>query len=237
MKRKIKPMQIICFILLEIVLIEAFLVFFYFKKVNGGAIATAKTESLSNGKQSLPLIVPKLTETTENMTDATKKSIINLLNIKNKNDQFYTDILGKFSFRLRPAKDEKIPDNDPIQKIFIATTYDLSYESCGKYPDHPAYGITYTGKKAIKGRTIAVDPSIIPLGSNVYIEFPKPYSNLTGWYTAEDTGSKVKGNIIDVFLGESAFHEMERFGSRKVEVKIMTPDITGENTSNSSFGN
>lgn len=75
---------------------------------------------------------------------------------------------------------------------FIATAYDLSYESCGKYPSNPAYGVTFSGKKAERGRTIAVDPGIIPLGSNVQIEFPKQYSFLNGWYIAEDTGSKVK---------------------------------------------
>ena len=27
------------------------------------------------------------------------------------------------------------------------TAYDLSYESCGKHPNHPAYGVTASGKK------------------------------------------------------------------------------------------
>ena len=103
----------------------------------------------------------------------------------------------------------------------------MSFESCGKYPGNPTYGITFSGTKAVKGRTIAVDPKVIPLGSSVYIKFPEEYEKLNGWYIAEDTGSKVKGNIIDVFFGESAFYEMERFGSRKIEVKIV--DLEEEN--------
>ncbi|HEX3029348.1 MAG TPA: 3D domain-containing protein [Clostridia bacterium] len=103
---------------------------------------------------------------------------------------------------------------------FIATAYDLSYRSCGKYPGHPAYGITFSGTKAVKGRTIAVDPEVIPLGSKVYVEFPKEYQNLDGWYVAEDTGNKVKGKIIDVFLGKSALKEAMEFGRRKVKLKI-----------------
>lgn len=109
------------------------------------------------------------------------------------------------------------------KKSFVATAYDLSYKSCGKYPSHPEYGITFSGIKAKKGRTVAVDPAIVPIGSYIQMEFPKEYYYLNGWYIAEDTGSKVKGNIIDVFFGEPALGEMEKFGRRKVEVRIIYP--------------
>jgi 3D (Asp-Asp-Asp) domain-containing protein len=56
-------------------------------------------------------------------------------------------------------------------------------------------GITYTGTKATVGRTVAVDPAVIPLGSWLYIEG-------FGWRRAEDTGGKVKGNVIDIYVGE-----------------------------------
>lgn len=56
-------------------------------------------------------------------------------------------------------------------------------------------GITYTGTKATIGRTVAVDPVFIPLGSWLYIEG-------FGWRRAEDTGSAVRGNIIDIYVGE-----------------------------------
>lgn len=56
-------------------------------------------------------------------------------------------------------------------------------------------GITYTGTKATVGRTVAVDPVFIPLGSWLYIEG-------FGWRRAEDTGGKVKGNVIDIYVGE-----------------------------------
>ncbi len=103
---------------------------------------------------------------------------------------------------------------------FIATVYDLSYECCGKYPSHPEYGITFSGARAIKGRTVAVDPEVIPLGSEIYIEFTEPYTGMNGWYKAEDIGSRVRGNVVDVFMGESASAEMESFGRRKVKVQI-----------------
>ncbi len=49
-------------------------------------------------------------------------------------------------------------------------------------------------------RTIAVDPSIIPLGSWVYVDYGDTHS-YTGWYRAEDTGGGIKGNQIDIFTG------------------------------------
>jgi 3D (Asp-Asp-Asp) domain-containing protein len=111
--------------------------------------------------------------------------------------------------------------------IMEATAYDLSIESCGKARTHPLYGITSTGTKATTGRTVAVDPTVIPMGSKLYIKFPKSYSNLDGIYFAEDTGSKVKGKIIDIFLGEdkpgeSIVHKKaDNFGRRRVEVSII----------------
>ncbi len=51
--------------------------------------------------------------------------------------------------------------------------------------------ITATGTAARAGRTVAVDPKVIPLGSKIYIEG-------LGERIAEDTGGGIKGNHIDV---------------------------------------
>lgn len=52
---------------------------------------------------------------------------------------------------------------------------------------------TASGATPAEGRTIAVDSSIIPLGSRVYIEG-------YGTFIAEDTGSAIKNNKIDIFV-------------------------------------
>lgn len=52
-------------------------------------------------------------------------------------------------------------------------------------------GITATGTQVTAGRTIAVDPTVIPYGSKVYIEG-------YGWRTAEDCGGAVKNKQIDI---------------------------------------
>jgi 3D (Asp-Asp-Asp) domain-containing protein len=52
-------------------------------------------------------------------------------------------------------------------------------------------GITATGTQVTAGRTIAVDPTVIPYGTQVYIEG-------YGWRIAEDCGGAVNGNHIDI---------------------------------------
>lgn len=93
---------------------------------------------------------------------------------------------------------------------FTVTAYCCCKDCCGKEPTHPAYGITKSGKRATEGRTIAVDPTVIPLGSTVYL-------NGTS-YIAEDTGSAIKGNKIDLFINNH--QRAKEFGVQKMEVKI-----------------
>lgn len=71
---------------------------------------------------------------------------------------------------------------------FKLTAYCACSACCGQWAD----GITATGTTARAGRTIAVDPSVIPLGSLVYINGRE--------YVAEDTGGGIKGNRIDIFF-------------------------------------
>ncbi len=57
--------------------------------------------------------------------------------------------------------------------------------------------ITSTGKKP-KWGTIAVDPTVIPYGTKVYI----PQFNKT--FIAEDCGGAIKGNKIDIFMNDES---------------------------------
>lgn len=61
-----------------------------------------------------------------------------------------------------------------------------------------------------KGRTIAVDPDVIPLGSEVMIDGQV--------YIAEDTGGAIKGNKLDLFVGTEA--DSIQYGVRQHEVYI-----------------
>jgi 3D (Asp-Asp-Asp) domain-containing protein len=97
-----------------------------------------------------------------------------------------------------------------------ATAYTLDPEECGgKEPGHPLYGITRSGLPAARGR-IAVDPSVIPLFTKVYVETVDGRFLDYGMSVAADTGSAIKGNIIDLFMEDKA--EALRWGIRPVKV-------------------
>lgn len=52
-------------------------------------------------------------------------------------------------------------------------------------------GLTATGTKVTPGQTVAVDPTVIPYGTEIYIEG-------YGWRIAEDCGGAVQNNHIDI---------------------------------------
>jgi len=92
------------------------------------------------------------------------------------------------------------------------TAYSNSYESTGKHPGDPGYGITASGRPAKEGYTIAVDPKIIPMHSIVYIPG-------IGVRYAEDTGGAVKGTHIDVFFEKDSL--CRDFGVQQRNVYII----------------
>lgn len=79
------------------------------------------------------------------------------------------------------------------------TAYSASVE------EGTAWGITRSGTLARPG-VVAVDPTVIPLGSRVRI------AGLPGIYRAEDTGGGIHGAHIDVFM-ESRVEALD-FGRR-----------------------
>ena len=72
--------------------------------------------------------------------------------------------------------------------------YRLSFYCPCRTCNGNTHKITKSGTKLTQGRTIAVDSRIIPLGSKVYIDG-------YGVFIAEDTGSAIRGNRIDICVG------------------------------------
>ena len=101
------------------------------------------------------------------------------------------------------------------------TAYDLSYESCQKYPSSPAYGITASGEKVKEWRTIATGKQI-PFGTKVYIPYFKDYPN-EGIFIAEDRGGAIKNNCIDVYMKNNS--DAMDFGVQKLDVYILKDKI------------
>lgn len=91
--------------------------------------------------------------------------------------------------------------------IMEATAYTASCEGCS--------GITATGinlKENSNAKIISVDPTIIPLGSKVYVEG-------YGEAIAGDTGGAIKGNKIDVFIPSQ--QDAINFGVKQLKVTIL----------------
>ena len=86
---------------------------------------------------------------------------------------------------------------------FTITHYCACAKCCGKYSS----GYTATGTLATEGRTVAVDPKVIPLGSKIRINGHV--------YVAEDTG--VSGHMVDIFV--SSHDEAIKKGCYKATVE------------------
>lgn len=99
-----------------------------------------------------------------------------------------------------------------------ATAYTSSFEDTGKHPDHPEFGICYTGMKAREG-IIAVDPKVIPLYTRVYVEILGDTPDY-GFAIAGDIGSAIKGDLIDLYLDTR--EAVKKWGVKKVRVYILT---------------
>ncbi|MFC4023706.1 3D domain-containing protein [Oceanobacillus longus] len=115
-----------------------------------------------------------------------------------------------------PKTIEEVIDFDqyPVATV-LATGYTAGIESTGKTPDHPEYGITFSGVKVKRDlySTIAADLDIYPLGTILYIP---DY----GYGVVADKGSAIKGNKIDLFYHsvEDVFSE---WGKKEIEVYIV----------------
>ena len=110
----------------------------------------------------------------------------------------------------------------PVTKEFEITAYDNTVQSQGKWVDQTATGFNLKGHTLESAKCIAVDPKVIPLGSKVQLYFGEEYKHLNGVYIARDTGGAIKGNKIDLFMGDGPVRkEVMEFGRRKVQVKII----------------
>lgn len=94
-------------------------------------------------------------------------------------------------------------DVDIEGETYTVTAYCGCEKCCGK-----SDGITASGTVATEGRTIAVDPTVIPYGTTVYIDGQA--------FVAEDCGGAIKGKHIDMFF--ESHDAAVAFGVRKCTV-------------------
>ena len=90
--------------------------------------------------------------------------------------------------------------------LFIATAY------CS--------GTTTASGTRIRAGVVAADPDVLPMGSVIAIDRIEKFdSRHDGVYTVMDTGSKIRGRRIDIYLKDC--REAVRFGRRAVQVTVL----------------
>jgi rare lipoprotein A len=80
---------------------------------------------------------------------------------------------------------------------------------------HSQKGVTAAGTISRRG-TVAADPKILPMGSRIRVANAGAYS---GVYSVEDTGPRVNGHKLDIFMATAA--EARRFGRKRVRVTVL----------------
>lgn len=103
------------------------------------------------------------------------------------------------------------------------TTYTAGYESTGKYPSDPAYGITASGKKVMPFHTIAL-PKEFPFGTEMIIEDDPNYQNII--FVCEDRGGAIKilnDGTVKVDMYVSSLDEAKKYGKQYHKVLLKIP--------------
>lgn len=121
----------------------------------------------------------------------------------------------------RDAKDTKAADLPQMEKVmtqtrqknaaqtqertFTVTAYCPCEKCCGAY----ANGYTATGEKATQGVTIAADPDVLPMGTEIELDGHT--------YTVQDTGGAIAGNRLDLYF--DSHEDALRWGVREKIVR------------------
>ena len=103
--------------------------------------------------------------------------------------------------------DEERPDDLVKLGDFIATAYCVT-------------GQTSTGTYTTVGRTLAVNPYVIPYGTELWLYLED--GTFAGDFIAEDTGSNMLANpnVIDIYMGQGSYNDCILWGAQNVEVYI-----------------
>lgn len=99
----------------------------------------------------------------------------------------------------------EVVETDISLGVFKITAY-CPCEICSEGYGHQ----TATQTRCTEGRTVAVDPNVIPLGTTIIIDGQE--------YVAEDVGGDIKEKRIDIFLEDH--QATKKFGVQYLEVKI-----------------
>ena len=173
--------------------------------------ATVPSTSNTDSKEGTPEATAPSTSNTdskEGTPEATAPSTSNTDSKKGTPEATAPSTSNTDSKEGTPEATAPSTSNTSSKEITVeATAYTASCEGCS--------GITATGinlKENPNAKVISVDPTIIPLGSKVYVEG-------YGEAIAGDTGGAIKGNRIDVFIPSQ--QDAINFGVKQLKVTIL----------------
>jgi 3D (Asp-Asp-Asp) domain-containing protein len=90
----------------------------------------------------------------------------------------------------------------PIEGLYTATAY-------------AQRGVTASGEYTHR-HVVAADPALLPLGTRIKVTRAGRYS---GEYVVADTGGKIQGRRLDIYLPSEA--ACRKFGRRRVRVRVL----------------
>lgn len=114
-----------------------------------------------------------------------------------------------------PTLEESVDWSQYQTKQVVATGYTAFYESTGKNPDHPSFGITYSGVKVKRDlySTVAADLNVFPIGTILFIPG-------YGYGVVADKGGAIKGNKLDLYY-ETVDDVYNHWGKRTLDVYVV----------------
>lgn len=176
------------------------------------AVVTKKDDSLKKGSEKVlekgqdGLLKKEFEITRENGKEISRK-LLSEEKVKESKDHLVA-VGTKVSQPVTKVASRGETNESSGKEMYVSSTaYTAGCNGCS--------GVTATGLdlKANPGaKVIAVDPSVIPLGTKVYVEG-------YGYAVASDTGSAIKGNKIDVFFSSKS--DAYRWGRKQVKIRVL----------------
>lgn len=176
------------------------------------AVVTKKDDSLKKGSEEVlekgqdGLLKKEFEITRENGKEISRK-LLSEEKVKESKDHIVA-VGTKVSQPVTKVASRGETNESSGKEMYVSSTaYTAGCNGCS--------GVTATGLdlKANPGaKVIAVDPSVIPLGTKVYVEG-------YGYAVASDTGSAIKGNKIDVFFSSKS--DAYRWGRKQVKIRVL----------------
>lgn len=130
---------------------------------------------------------------------------------------FFLPLDSHFKFFLEARKPPEIKTIEVIATAYYKPLKSQNRFFLGNYKKDlkmNGNGITYTGEKAEIG-TVAADLEVFPLETRLFIPG-------YGWGVVQDIGSRIKGNRVDLYMGEGkvGLKRAIEWGEKRVVIRV-----------------